>query len=125
MQEREEASGTSEAHNEVQQREELSGTSETHDEVQQREEAPEAFHPAYTYYVVPPDPEQLPNRYPRAVHRAQPAPVSYALLRHQNFFVMKRSLDDPKRDNIVIGKANVYIYIYKITLFLSRKKCCR
>ena len=125
MQEREEASGTSEAHDEVQQRVELSSTSETHGEMQQREEAPEAFHPAYTFYVVPPDPEQLPNRYPRAVHRAQPAPVSYALLRQQNFFVMKRSLDDPKRDNIVIGKANVYIYMYKITLFLARKQYCR
>ena len=121
MQEREEASGTTQAHDEVQQREELPDTSEAHDVVQQREELPEAFHPAYTFYVVPPDPEQLPNRYPRAVHRAQPAPVSYALLRQQNFFVMKRSLDDPKRDNIVVGKANVNIYIYKITLFLAKK----
>ena len=110
VQEREEASGTTQAHDEVQQREELPNISEAHDVVQQREELPEAFHPAYTFYVVPPDPEQLPNRYPRTVHRTQPAPISYALLREQNYFVMKRSLGDPKRDNIVIGKANIYIY---------------
>ena len=71
----------------------------------------EAFHPAYTLYEVPPDPQQQSLRLPRAVHRAQPTPVSYALLRERDFFVLKRSLNDPKRDNIVIGKLiNLYRY---------------
>ena len=102
---------TSEAHDEVQEREEAPNTNEAHDEAQEREEAPRAFHQAYTFYLVPPDPEQLFNRYPRAVHWAQPAPVSYTVLHQQIYFVMKSSLDNPKRDNIVIGKTNVYIYI--------------
>ena len=84
-------------------------TSQVLNKAQVREVLPEAFHPAYTSYVVPPDPVQPPKRHPRAVHIAQPAPVSYALLRQQNFFVMKRSLDEPERDKIVIGKAIVFM----------------
>ncbi len=70
----------------------------------------EAFHPAYTLYEVPPDPQQPSLRRPRAVHSAQPAPVTYALLRQKDYFVLKRSLKDPSRDNIVIGKVTADIY---------------
>ena len=69
----------------------------------------EAFHPAYTLYEVPPDSQRPPPRRPRAVHSAQPPPISYALLREKDFFVLKRSLKDPCRDNIVIGRVIIYI----------------
>ena len=88
--------------------------SEASEKEKEREEAPKVFHPAYTFYVVPPDPLQPSPRRPRAVHSAQPAPISYALLRRQSFFVLKRSLDDPNRDNIVVGKTNLCVNINKI-----------
>jgi hypothetical protein len=83
------------------------------------EQTSQAFHPAYTLYEVPPDPLHSSPRRPRASHSAQPAPVSYALLREKDFFVLKRSLNDPRRDNIVIGKLYIYKYIY-IYIYLKR-----
>ena len=67
----------------------------------------QAFHPAYTLYEVPSDPPRSSPRHPRGVHSTQPVTMSYALLRDKPFYVLKSSLNDPERDNIVIGKATM------------------